>query len=94
MSIIGLAWTPKLLYGIFTDSFPILGSHKKSYLILCGLLQALSSIGLVLLPDITPLYIVGFCFISSLCSAVMDVVVDGLMVIMSKRDPEGGSEDL
>ena len=94
MSIIGLAWTPKLLYGIFTDTFPIFGSRKKSYLILCGSLQALSSIGIVLSPGITPPLIVGFCLVSSLCSAVMDVVVDGLMVIMSKRDPEGGSEDL
>lgn len=94
MSIIGLAWTPKLLYGIFTDTFPICGSRKKSYLVVCGLMQAMASLAVVLSPAITPPYIVGFCLISSLCSAVMDVVVDGLMVIMAKKDPDGGSEDL
>lgn len=38
--------------------------------------------------------IVALCFVNSLCSAVMDVVVDGLMVIMAKKDPLVGSEDL
>ena len=94
MSMISLAWTPKLLYGIFIDTFPICGSRKKSYLVLCGMLQALASIAVVMTPDITAMSIVFLCFLSSLCSAVMDVVVDGLMVIMAKQDPDGGSEDL
>jgi len=93
ISIIYLAWTPKLLYGIITDTFPIFGSHKKSYLILCGFMQALSSIAAILFPQ-SPIHIVFFCFINALCSSVMDTVVDGLMVSNSKKDPKFGSEDL
>ena len=32
--------------------------------------------------------------VSSFSGAVMDVVVDGLMVIQQRRDPEKGSENL
>jgi len=93
MSIIFLAWTPKLLYGIFTDTFPIFGSRKKSYLVLCGLMQSVSSLAVVIAPS-SPAHIVAFCLVNSLSSAVMDVVVDGLMVSNSKKDPLYGSEDL
>ena len=33
-----LPWTPKILYGIITDTFPICGSRKRSYIILMGML--------------------------------------------------------
>ena len=33
-AIILLPWTPKILYGVFTDTFPLFGSRKRSYLIL------------------------------------------------------------
>lgn len=41
ISYINLPWTPKLLYGIITDVFPICGSGKRSYVILMGMLQSL-----------------------------------------------------
>ena len=94
MSIIGLPWTPKLLYGIFTDTFPICGSRKKSYIVLCGLLQAFSSLAIAAIPGLTAHHITLFCVLSSMSSAVMDVVVDGLMVMMARKDPNFGSEDL
>ena len=37
-AIILLPWTPKIFYGIITDTFPICGSRKKSYIILMGLI--------------------------------------------------------
>ena len=37
-SLIVLPWTPKIVYGIFTDTFPLFGSRKRSYLIVMGLL--------------------------------------------------------
>ena len=33
-----LSWTPKIFYGIISDTFPIFGTRKKSYLCLMGLL--------------------------------------------------------
>ena len=29
-----LPWTPKIFYGMITDTFPLCGSRKKSYIIL------------------------------------------------------------
>lgn len=36
MAYIMLPWTPKLFYGIITDSFPICKSRKRSYIIIMG----------------------------------------------------------
>lgn len=38
LSYINLPWTPKLLYGIITDVFPICGSGKRSYVFIMGFL--------------------------------------------------------
>lgn len=38
LALLSLPWTPKLLYGLFTDTFPDFGSRKRDYLILMGLL--------------------------------------------------------
>ena len=38
-ALMSLSWTPKLFYGIISDTFPIFGTRKKSYLALMGLLQ-------------------------------------------------------
>ena len=37
-SVMILPWTPKLFYGIITDTFPICKSRKRSYIILMGML--------------------------------------------------------
>ena len=34
-----LSWTPKIFYGIISDTFPICGTRKKSYIMLMGFLQ-------------------------------------------------------
>ena len=33
-----LSWTPKLFYGIISDTFPIFGTRKRSYIMLMGFL--------------------------------------------------------
>lgn len=42
----------------------------------------------------SPIIFVTFLVVTSLAGAVMDVVVDGLMVVQQRRDPNSGSEDL
>jgi hypothetical protein len=39
MSIIHLPWSIKIIYGLISDNVPILGSKRKSYIILMGFLQ-------------------------------------------------------
>jgi hypothetical protein len=75
-----LPWTPKIVYGIFTDTFPLFGSRKRSYLIAMGLLQFLSAllVAVYAWETVTPVAIL--ITFSALSGAVLDTVVDGLMV--------------
>ena len=78
--MLALPWAPKIVYGLITDSFPLCGSRKKHYLILMGLVQAAScAVAMWDLPDIRLL--VAMMFLMTLANAMMDVVVDGLMVV-------------
>ena len=49
ISYINLPWAPKLLYGIMTDSFPIFGSTKRSYVVLMGVIQFLALMAIFLI---------------------------------------------
>jgi len=86
MGAMTLSWTPKLFYGIISDTFPIFGTRKKSYIILMGLLQFGTSWAIALLKFEEPFVICVLGFLMNLSSAFMDVVVDGLMVMQSRRD--------
>ena len=81
-----LSWTPKLFYGIISDTFPIFGTRKKSYLCLMGLLQALTAFAIAAFPLSSPATVTALGFFMNLASAFMDVVVDGLMVMQSRKD--------
>jgi hypothetical protein len=79
-AIMVLPWSPKILYGFFTDTFPIFGSRKRSYLILMGLVQGITLI-VVFFPIGNLTFFVSMLTLKALSGAVMDVVVDGLMVV-------------
>lgn len=79
-----LGWAIKPLWGVISDSFPIFGYRRKSYLILTSIIAA--GIWLVLgqqasyaVPFLTVMFIV-----SSFAYAFNDVVCDGLMVETGK----------
>ena len=80
-ALMALSWTPKLFYGIISDTFPIYGTRKKSYLVLMGLLQFSTSWAIAAFPNLTPSSIAILGFFLNLATAFMDVVVDGLMVM-------------
>jgi MFS family permease len=96
ISYINLPWTPKLLYGIITDVFPICGSGKRSYVFLMGMLQALSCLAIAIFgPNFeNAVWVMLLACVNSMGGAFMDVVVDGLMVINARKDPTAGSEEL
>ena len=75
-----LPWTPKLFYGIITDTFPIFGSRKRSYIILMGSIQCLVSLSLALIDFEHAEEVAVLGAIIFFTGAFMDVVVDGLMV--------------
>ena len=91
MTIIALPWAAKLLYGIITDNFPICGSTKKNYLILLGTIGSVACIPLGLIDIESPALFVALITVITLSISIMDVVVDGLMVMQARLDPKSGS---
>jgi BT1 family len=77
---LSIPWAPKIFYGLFTDTFPICGSRKRNYIILMGLIQT-ACLAVVIFPLDNVIIFAGFLFVESFAEAVMDVVVDGLMVV-------------
>ena len=94
LSYINLAWAPKIFYGILTDTFPIFGSSKRNYIFLMGMFQCLSCLAIATTKFESALTLVWIACLNSGADAVMNVVVDGLMVINARKDPNFGSEEL
>ena len=86
-----LSWTPKLFYGIISDTFPIFGTRKKSYIMMMGFLQFATAWTIAMVKFDSPIYVCILGFFMNLASAFMDVVVDGLMVMQARRDQQNGS---
>ena len=89
-----LPWTPKIFYGIITDTFPICGSRKKGYIVLMGSVQLACCLSIALFDFGSAVPIVVLGVFINLSGAFMDVVVDGLMVQQQRIDPTYGSEEL
>ncbi|KAG1710610.1 hypothetical protein DVH05_013334 [Phytophthora capsici] len=93
--IIKVPWRVKPIYGILSDSLPLFGYHRKSYMILCSVLQTAATL-VMAVPDLvtTPAMAVLMLMLQSLSVAVIDVVIDARVVEISRLDPENGSNDL
>lgn len=79
-----LAWVVKPFWGFISDSFPIFGYRRKSYLILSSVLAGLMWISLGLVQNYSAGLLLGFITISYMAYAFQDVVADGLMVEVGK----------
>jgi hypothetical protein len=90
-TVIFFPWITKFFYGIVADSVPIFGSRKKSWLVIMGLIQffALQTAGW--LPIENPNYMAIVLMTMSFSGAFIDVIMDALMVIESKKNPKSGS---
>ena len=80
-SIIGLPWSLKILYGIISDNVPIYGSRRKSYLVIMSALQLFAMLLLACYDGLEEKFSTFLLMIISLTVAVMDVIVDSIMVI-------------
>lgn len=74
-----LPWTLKMLYGICSDSLPLFGYRRRSYLILSGILGASSWAALGTFANTLP-SVTAFYLLSSASVAIADVVADSLVV--------------
>ncbi|KAK4757667.1 hypothetical protein SAY87_018968 [Trapa incisa] len=88
-----LPWLVKPLYGFISDSVPLFGYRRRSYLVLSGLLGALSWSLMATLVDSK--YDAAFCILlGSLSVAFSDVVVDSMVVERARGESQSLSGSL
>jgi len=93
-SFIALPWSLKIFYGLISDNLPIYGSRRRSYCIILSNLQLVSAVILSIYSGTSEIYVAFWLMLISLSVAGMDVIVDSLMVIQSRKFPQNGSEEL
>ena len=90
-TIIFLPMSIKFIFGIISDTVPICGSRKKSWLIIWNVISAISSLICAAVYIESATAFVALVLLFSIGSVFNDVVVDSLMVIQAKRDPKMGA---
>jgi len=78
LAFVALPWIVKPLYGLISDSLPLFGYRRKSYLVLA---TSLSTFGYLAISRLAaPHTILIVLLVTTLGIAAMDVLVDALMV--------------
>ena len=92
MGIAALPWVIKPVFGFISDGLPIFGYRRRPYLILSGLLGAISWMSLATVVHTAWAATVAIA-LSSLSVAVSDVIVDSLVVERAREESvsESGS---
>lgn len=85
MGIAALPWVIKPVFGFISDGLPIFGYRRRPYLILSGILGAISWISLATIVD-TAWAATAAITLSSLSVAVSDVIVDSLVVERARSE--------
>lgn len=83
-SIVSLPWVLKIVYGYLSDTFPLYGYRRKSYLLLCCFIAAAGWLCLSISGG-QKLFIIGALLLGNLGFAATDVITDGLIVENSTR---------
>lgn len=94
MSLVSITWSIKILYGLISDNFPVAGTKRKSYVIIMGFAQFVSLLSVYAFEISNGLAVAMLLSITSMCIAFINVVVDAIVCVQARRDPEHGSQDL
>ena len=86
-------WTIKPLFGFISDGFPILGYRRRPYLILSGLVGALSWLAMATVVN-TGWAAIGVITLSSLSVTIGDVIVDSLVVERARNESQSDAGSL
>ncbi|PIG94772.1 folate/biopterin family MFS transporter [Gloeocapsopsis sp. IPPAS B-1203] len=86
--IVALPWIVKPLFGFISDGLPILGYRRRPYLILSGILGALSWAGLATIVQTSTAATLALA-VGSLSVAIGDVIVDSLVVERARAESQG-----
>lgn len=81
-ALLALPWALKPLYGLLTDWVPLAGAHRRSYLVVCTGLSAVTLLALALAPPAPGAYLLflALLLVPSTTVAFTDVVADALMI--------------
>lgn len=79
MGIAALPWVIKPVFGFLSDGLPVLGYHRRPYLVLSGLMGTVAWLSLATVVD-TAWAATAAILLSSLSVAISDVIVDSLVV--------------
>ena len=71
----------KIVYGFMSDNVPIFGSKRRSYLIICAVMQVVSMLIMTLFPYSSLILAASCTFLTTLSVAFSDVIIDSLLVI-------------
>ncbi|MBX9689889.1 MAG: MFS transporter, partial [Candidatus Obscuribacterales bacterium] len=82
-AIMTMPWVIKPLYGLISDSLPLGGYRRKSYLLLLNLAAALGFMSICGFGDTATIRMA--LLLTSFCTAFSDVAIDGLMVEFGKK---------
>ncbi|MEB3215701.1 MAG: folate/biopterin family MFS transporter [Nostocales cyanobacterium 94392] len=91
--IIVLPWIIKPLFGFFSDGFPIFGYRRRPYLILSGILGAVSWVAMATIVHSSWAATTAIA-LSSLSVAVSDVIVDSLVVERARVESQAEAGSL
>lgn len=81
MSIIHIPWSVKIIYGLISDNIPILGTRRKSYLVIMGILQFVSLITIYFMHASSAMLVAVCLTFAALSEAFVNVVADAIMCI-------------
>jgi hypothetical protein len=80
MSMLSVTWSIKILYGLISDNFPIMGSRRKSYIIMAGIIQFASMMSIFVLNISTGIAVALLIAATSMTIAFSNVVVDAILI--------------
>jgi hypothetical protein len=80
MSMLSVTWSIKILYGLISDNFPIMGSRRKSYIIMAGIIQFASMMSIFVLNISTGIAVALLIASTSMTIAFSNVVVDAILI--------------
>ncbi|NET30997.1 MAG: folate/biopterin family MFS transporter [Cyanothece sp. SIO1E1] len=85
LGIAALPWTIKPLFGFLSDGLPLFGYHRRSYMILAGLLGTASWLSMATVVNTAGAAIAAIT-LNSFSVAVSDVIVDSLVVARARNE--------
>jgi folate/biopterin transporter len=87
VGVVVLPWTLKPLIGFTSDGLPILGYHRRPYLVIAGLLGSLSWLALGTVVN-SPLTATVAIALTSLSVAISDVIVDSMVAQRARTESQ------